>query len=204
MNTKQFKPCKKADQIGANDSTCCVRQRKTNCGHVYYRGATTANSDHAAVVWELSWSAAHLKCCRSVCNSTEYELQPVWVRVVQSQLSKFNTGYALRGTHGGTAEQQQPQDIPRCGWLAPGLASTTSLHCLPEPCTSVRASSYSTSIMVLGGWKEVNFERKWSNGFRKSMMIPILPFHLCFHSEQKKGETNLSFCLSSFPESTNR
>ena len=121
-------------------------------------------------------------------------------RVVQSQLFKFNTGYALRGTHGGTAEQQQPQDIPRCGWLAPGLASTTSLHCLPEPCTSVRASSYSTSIMVLGGWKEVNFERKWSNGFRKSMMIPILPFHLCFHSQQKKGreckrETNLS-CLS--------
>ena len=72
--------------------------------------------------------------------------------------------------------------------------------CIVFQCTSVRASSYSTSIMVLGGWKEVNFERKWSNGFRKSMMIPILPFHLCFHSQQKKGreckrETNLS-CLS--------
>ena len=124
----QFKPCKKLTKLVP---LAQLVSGKINCGHVYHRGATTANSDHAAVVWELSWSAAHLKCCRSVCNSTEYELQPVWVRVVQSQLSKFNTGYALRGTHGGTAEQQQPQDIPRCGWLAPGLASTTSLHCLP-------------------------------------------------------------------------
>ena len=133
MNTKQFKPCKKADQIGANNSTCCVRQ---------------ATQDKLrSCVLPRCYYGQFWPCCGRlgiilVCGTFEVlqagmQQYRVWVaagmgtRVVQSQLFKFNTGYALRGTHGGTAEQQQPQDIPRCGWLAPGLASTTSLHCLP-------------------------------------------------------------------------
>ena len=121
-----------ADQIGANDSTCCVRQRKTNCGHVYYRGATTANSDHAAVVWELSWSAAHLKCCRSVCNSTEYELQPVWVHmcctepIVQIQYRVRFTGYARWDRGAAAAPGHSQMRLARSGTCINNISALSS------------------------------------------------------------------------------
>ena len=59
-----------------------------------------------------------------VCTSTGYELQPVWVNVCVR--SKFDKGYVLRSTHCETAAVR-PQDIPRCGRPAPGLAPTQHL-----------------------------------------------------------------------------
>ena len=130
-------------------------------------------------------------------------------------LYRANCPNSIQGTlYGVRTVGPRSSSSPRTFPDAAG--SLRDLHqqhlCIVFQCTSVRASSYSTSIMVLGGWKEVNFERKWSNGFRKSMMIPILPFHLCFHSQQKKGreckrdKLVLSVCsvVPHFPESTNR
>ena len=70
----------------------------------YGGGATTADSDQRlpAVVWELSSSAGHCSHVGSaavwyVAVQTEYELQPVWVCVVQSQLFQINFGVRFTG-----------------------------------------------------------------------------------------------------------
>ena len=158
---RQFEPCKKLTKLVPMILLVSGRQRKINCGHVYYRGATTANSDQAAVVWELSWSVGHLKCCRSVCNSTEYELQPVWVCVVQSQLfSGVQIQYRVRFTGYAWWEccSSRPQDIPRCGWPRSGTCinnisalSSTAVYNVPRYVPRILLPWYKVLGRLVGG-----------------------------------------------------
>ena len=102
--------------------------------------------------------------------------------------SKFDKGYVLRSTHCETAAVR-PQDIPRCGRPAPGLAPTQHLCIVFQSrvrVLDVIRNAHSAAYVfhrVLKywagcGWKKVNFREEMDQRLPQPMIMPIAFPHL--------------------------
>ena len=194
------------DQIGANDTSCVCRQDKLrSC--VRHRGATTTNSDHAVLVWELSCSAVgHLNVLQ------------VGMQQYSRSMSCSRCGY-MCVEHGANCRKGTVYGVrrtvrmvgPRSGealghsqmrLLARSRTCINNISAL-SLCTFCTCLVFYLHGIIkywagrLEGGELVGEEEMEQRGFRASMMIPMLPFQP--HSDRRKEENANKRFSSVFP-----
>ena len=184
-------------ELELSDTNCVRQVTNVSRGHVLLRTILTrlwssgnypGLQDMARTFEVLQAGMAYQWYAPVVCTSTGYELQPVWVNVCVR--SKFDKGYVLRSTHCETAAVR-PQDIPRCGRPAPGLAPTQHLCIVFQSrvrVLDVIRNAHSAAYVfcfhrVLKywagcGWKKVNFREEMDQRLPQPMIMPIAFPHL--------------------------